>query len=341
MNILYITPPGIGKSPQILIAEELARRGHNITLVVSTSSVITKGDYDVVVGAIEASCVAAFESARAMKLPVYLHGEWVPPWRVGLSPYEEWGYPPGIPIGAENHIYIPYYKAIVQCLLQADAYSLAGHYSIKTVENFIGQKLNGALIMYPSVDYRAIRKIKDEMENINEEYQIITISRLVPHKKVTMTARALLLLRDPPQWVIIGQGPEEQSIRRLLKGSKVKVKFLGAFSGKRKFLEIKRSIFSVQNFSGIPPAEAMLLGKPCVSMAHQYMIELYGDTLRWGANNNIEEQAANIQYMIDNPEYRRTLASYGANKLLRGEINVTLAERVAAFIENVCEKIRK
>jgi glycosyltransferase involved in cell wall biosynthesis/predicted SAM-dependent methyltransferase len=336
MRILYLTPPGYKdvKTPQMIVAEELVRRGHRVHIVVTDGNIsINPKDYDVIYAAMEASCLGAAELKRRTGLPLYAHGEWVPLWRVGFESPEVWGHAQEDVSRVKEEVerYREYYTKIIQAMASAEVCSMAGTAFIRDAERLAGVSLPNSFVKYPSVDVRTIQSLP---QNLEEETRIVTVSRLVPNKKAAMTAEALKLLDDPPEWVIVGYGPEEERIGKILSGTRVRFQVLKGLHGPDKFREIRRSLFGVQNWSGIPPAEEMLLGKPCISFAHPYMKELYGDTLIWCRNNDVEHQAEAIQNLLRTGlQKRKEIARRGRERLFKGELGVTTVEVGAAIVE--------
>lgn len=329
MKILFFTPPGVGKSPEHLMGEELHKRGH-IVDIQHSNRLITQGDYDVVVGAMEVSCAVALHSAQHLGIPCYLHAEWIPPWRVGLESPLAWGYDTAL-IPQEKPT--AFYHEIIRCLTKADKKSMAGQTFIRDAERFSGQSLEGCLVRYPSAPFPTT-----DLGVPKQDY-IVTLARLVPSKKLMFTAQALALLNLPITWKVIGSGPDMLRIQHTLCTSRTKVEFLGALptEGMAKFEVLGAARFAVQNWSGIPPAEAAFAGTATVSMNHPYMLELYDDTLIWSQNNHIEDHARAILEAWQHPGLCEQKASYLRERLYNHQLPVTSITQGAKIWEKILQ----
>lgn len=352
MRILYLSHSMVRfKSP---FPEELARRGHKVTLVAGrikgvkilpkvkicrlpiTSKEVTKEmvkalpekKYDVIYAAGETTCKAGAKFKELLKIPLYLHAEWVPPFRVGLEDPRDWGYYDSSKIDIKG--YKKYYQKIFQAWLQADRRSLAGRDMVAPLERFLGVKIE-CDFFYPFVETKITNNLFNK--KIKEKYQIVTIARLVSWKRIHMTIEALSLLNDPPLLVIIGGGKEKRFLKRLAKKKRVRCKFLGEFSGTKKFRIIQESMFGVQIWSGIPPVEELLMGKPCITFDVPYMRELYGDALEYVPNNDVQALAKKIQFLINNRGVVKSKVESARQQILSHKLKIDTVANRALFLE--------
>lgn len=115
-----------------------------------------------------------------------------------------------------------------------------------------------AEIIYPPVDVDAF-----SCSDRKEDYYL-TASRLVPYKKVPLIAEAF---RDMPdkKLVIIGDGPEAGTIRRLSGGN---IEYLGYQPFEilwEKMQHAKAFVFAAEEDFGIVPVEAQACGTPVIA----------------------------------------------------------------------------
>ena len=161
----------------------------------------------------------------------------------------------------------------------------------------------------------------------------MTIARLVPHKRIHLIIEALGLLKNPPQYAVIGEGSEKKFLKKLARRKKIKCKFLGEFSGKKKFRTIQESILGVQIWSGIPPGEELLLHKPCITFDIPYMRELYRDTLYYVPNNDVQDLAKKIQVILNNPQEVNSKVEDARGRLLSHKLPIDTVETSAKFLD--------
>ncbi len=361
MKILFLGHSIVGFKPPFLhLVEELLKLGHRITLVVTriekygeyrklkrmpgleiyrlpmSSGKVNREivfsfpshTYDVIYSAGEMVCEAGVLFRERFKVPLLSHAEWVPPFRVGLEDSKEWGYHNNVKIDTVG--WSRYYRRIFQAWLQADMRTLAGREFVKPLEQFLGTRVE-CDFFYPFMETETANKLFNE--KAKERYQIITIARLTPHKRIHMTIEALSLLSNPPLLVIIGGGKEKRFLKRLARKKKVQCKFLGEFAGEKKFRVIQESIFGVQIWSGIPPAEELLMGKPCITFDVPYMRELYGDALEYVPNNDVQALAKKIQFLINNWGVVKSKVESARQQILSHKLKIDTVANRALFLE--------
>ena len=139
--------------------------------------------------------------------------------------------------------------------------------------------------VYPGVE---VYKIND---NVKEENQIIYVGRLNKYKNVNEIINALAKIRNPPKLIIVGKGEEEGKLMELSKRLNVICELKGSLTDKEKFNEIKKSIFMVFPSSfegfGMPPAEALTCGKPCICSDIPIFREIYEDKVEYFKEHDI------------------------------------------------------
>lgn len=164
-----------------------------------------------------------------------------------------------------------------------------------------------AQVVYPPVDVDRFRPREDR-----EEFYL-TVSRLVPYKRVDLIVEAFRRLGRP--LVVIGDGPERGRLEALARGVP-NIRFLGHQPDEvvRDHMERCRAfVFAALEDFGIAPVEAMAAGAPVIA---------YG---RGGAAESVLEGETGVFFHQQTPEAL-------AEAVLRFE------ERAAAFHPEQCRK---
>jgi len=163
--------------------------------------------------------------------------------------------------------------------------------------------------IYPGMDF--IRK----KSNIREKNQIIYIGRLNEYKNVDILIEALSMVKDAPKLVIIGCGEEENKLKGLSNKLNVKCDFKGRVTDEEKWLELRKSMFMVFPSSfegfGIPPAESLICGKPCICSHIPIFHEVYQNKVEYFEENNVIDLAKKIKFLLNNANYRKKKGKEG------------------------------
>jgi glycosyltransferase involved in cell wall biosynthesis len=143
---------------------------------------------------------------------------------------------------------------------RVDSFLANSHY----VAGRIGRYYNrGSIVVYPPVDTEFYRPDPSRAQSGSDA---LVVSALVPYKRLDLAIEACRLARVRLR--IVGQGPEEASLRKL--GSGADVEFLG-WRSDEEVRELYRSAAVVllpgtEDF-GIVPVEAQACGTPVVALA--------------------------------------------------------------------------
>ena len=227
MRILCFTPfnPFI-KTPETGFAELLIKHGHEVMLVYTENEFgrIVKDDNiinfnpDVIFSMMEYSLPVAMRYNEIMKKPVYAHIECIPPWRTGLEPPENYGLDLGHGIGVvkdtlNGESMIPTYKYLLDLFDKANYRTISQESWRYTFEDFTGKKLDAG-IKYYTFDLTELKKHKG---NYDTKYQVYTIARFVPIKRIHHIIIALSLIKKPirPVYALIGYGQLHDYIKNL------------------------------------------------------------------------------------------------------------------------------
>lgn len=142
-----------------------------------------------------------------------------------------------------------------------------------------------------------------------EEYQVIYVGRLDEYKNVNEIIEAISVLKNPPMLMIIGTGEQKHKLKHLAKRLNVNCRFRKEVSDKEKFVEIKKSMFMVFSSSfegfGIPPAESLACGKPCICSDIQILREVYKDKVEYFKEHDVKDLSKKIEFLIENISYRK------------------------------------
>lgn len=113
-------------------------------------------------------------------------------------------------------------------------------------------------VIYPPVDVEYYRMHKDK-----EDFYL-TVSRLVPYKKVGLLAEAFNAMPEK-RLVVIGDGPEFEKIKKMAKGN---IKLMGYQKSEvlREMMQkAKAFVFAAEEDFGITPLEAQACGTPVIA----------------------------------------------------------------------------
>lgn len=337
MKVLYITPNGVGNSsPQIEMSKLIRGRFESLDLYVpGVMKPPELKDWDVVFSAMEATARIGFNYASKLGVPYYSHWEWIPPFRIwgyggGDDPLN-WGY-------REEHKRALFrnknlynkYKDILEASEQATISSCASSSFLDIAESFIGRPIVNNFIKFPTSCFNLAEK------RYAKSNYFVTVSRLVPNKRVLEIAKAVRMSSTKLTWVIIGAGNERIEIEKVLAGSDTKVEFVGAINGDRKFKIVGESRFQLAAWHGLPQLEAAYLGTPTINIRIKEIEELYGDTLVWA--DSVDDMADKISNSHNNNYYNDNVS-----KVISGlpDLNINTKDDGADIIEEALRSIAR
>lgn len=147
----------------------------------------------------------------------------------------------------------------VRTVAGVDKYVANSMYIRRRIQKIYGRP---AEVVYPPVDVDYFTP----SETARKEYYV-TVSRLVPYKRVDLIIRAF---NSTPsrELVIIGDGPERRYLKRLAKSN---VRMLGVVPPgtlRRYVSEAKAFVFAAEEDFGIAPLESQSSGTPVIAYGH-------------------------------------------------------------------------
>ncbi|SNZ12944.1 glycosyltransferase family 4 protein [Hydrogenobacter hydrogenophilus] len=159
----------------------------------------------------------------------------------------------------------------------------------KRIEKLYGRQ---AEVIYPPVDTEFFL----QTERCASENYYITVSRLVPYKKVDIIIGAFSLLKDK-KLLVVGDGPDYERLKKLAGRN---VEFLGHVSREqlRDYLsKAKAFIYMAQEDFGIAMVEAQACGVPVIAYgkggASEIVVDGKTGILFWDQNKDALVQAIN------------------------------------------------
>lgn len=325
IKILFICPGGQTylNSPSENLAQYINSNYDDVSIDIFNMQYryppATAKGYDLVWGDMDGSSVPllAVSLAKSANIPVYIHGEWIPPFR-----FEE---------GHSKHFVTPtdlsnkqYYLDIIDAMVKSDLVSLAVSSTVggfDWITDRTGVEFKNKFIRYPA------SKKYDKL-NIKKTNSVATIARVQdPKKRVRDNAIALSKLPYNVEYKIIGGNITQPG---------VKISQLGQFNNDSKVKIFASSKLALQHWSGIPPAESIQQRCPVISYNIPYMKELYGNALIWVEQDNVDELSKTIDYWLTYDKEREEFARFSEELFLSGKIGVKLdSERAKLVMEKI------
>ncbi len=188
----------------------------------------------------------------------YFHLEWLMPWKCDLEYYRnDWGY--------ENQIddeYIQRFKGFSLLWDKAHVRSCASKYFVSVLQKFFNSE-KPILVKQPGADEKLASAVYKYIPFEERQIDFVTVSRIMPHKKVNIIANAMSKVKIPVTWGIVGDQTSEcaKEISSIVQKNKnVKLMFFGWLNGAEKFMAFNNSKFSINCWNGLQPSESILMG---------------------------------------------------------------------------------
>ena len=144
---------------------------------------------------------------------------------------------------------------------------------------------------------------------------ILTVTRLAPQKNLGMVLDIAAAVRDRPdlRFVVVGEGPERDSLQRRITGQGLQVSLLGRSYDIGALLAAAdlALLTSTWEARALVAQEALLAGVPLVSTRVGGIEELVGSAAVLISPGDVAEAARQIVALADNPDQRRRLKDGG------------------------------
>jgi glycosyltransferase involved in cell wall biosynthesis len=148
-----------------------------------------------------------------------------------------------------------------------------------------------------------------------EDTVILTVGRLAPQKNLGMVLDIAAAVYDRPdlRYVIVGDGPEGDTLQRRIAAERLQVRLLGRSDDIGSLLAAAdlALLTSTWEARALVAQEALLAGLPLVSTRVGGIEELVGSAAVLVPLGDVEEAAKQIVALADNPEERRRLTEAG------------------------------
>lgn len=203
----------------------------------------------------------------------------------------------------------------------------------KSLAVSLGAPLAGTKVIYPCGDLKFDKVSQAEIEEfkgrwtINNGPVILTIARLVQRKNVAAVIRAVGELQNELpglRYVVIGDGPERDDLKKLAKSLGAEVQFLGEVNDNDLRLWYKvcdlfvltplNDAVDIEGF-GIVYLEAQAAGKAVVASAVGGVPEAVGSAGRLIKHD--AELVAVVRELLNNPSLREQLGARGRERVAR------------------------
>lgn len=151
-------------------------------------------------------------------------------------------------------------KKDLQAAARPNIYIANSLETAKRCQKFYGRK--PLAVIFPPVDTRVFYRKSEEKSS---DYYLAA-GRLAPYKRFDLCIEACAQLQR--KLVIIGVGPEEQSLRKLATRCKADVEFRGGVTDeelRRAYVGCKAFLFPPFEDAGMTPLEAMACGAPVIA----------------------------------------------------------------------------
>lgn len=157
----------------------------------------------------------------------------------------------------------------------------------------------------------------------DEKRYVIGIGRLVKRKDFNTFIQVLSYLDTPVEGLIIGEGPERDSLMKAAEHAGVsnRIRFLGSLSEEKKFQYLSNSdiflLTSLHEGYGIVLQEAMLVGLPVVSTNEGGQTDIIeeGRSGFFASIKDAEELAWKVDSLLNDNESRRSISEYNKEKI--------------------------
>ena len=347
MKILVVKPKAAIKMDSDVFCEGFERLGHIIIepILEGNNVHLPNKNVDVIWCPYEQELPLGLAIKQSIDAPIVGHFEWMPPWRTATEDVTNWGYTTDEEIKKirdQQKDHIDYYFKLLNLYLRCDRMTTPTRYCLSTIEKlhtFTPEDYAKIRIKPYIIDDRLLSRQKDS--TIEEEYAILTIGRLVPHKKIDHIIEALSYIKNPPKLKILGYGPEKDNIIKLANKLNINIEFVGVGIDGGKALEIQKSKFLVTPFTSLPVGEAAIFKKPTILYNHPNVIQKHGNMGQYVATDDTTELADAIRRWLNYPEEARREGQNSYDKLMSNESGLKTTENACNEMIKIFKEVVK
>ncbi|HMP90061.1 MAG TPA: glycosyltransferase [Kiritimatiellia bacterium] len=170
-----------------------------------------------------------------------------------------------------------------------------------------------------------------EDNSIQDSY-ILYIGRLDANKNVHEIIDAVSRLDSPTKLIIAGGGYDEPDLKQRAVELNVNCEFKGHVTDEEKWRLIQNCLFMVFPSSfegfGIPPAESLVCGKPCICSDIPVLREVYADYVEMIPEHHVDRMVDTMKKLLANPDYRKERGLAGRKFVLSKYTWAKCAERM-------------
>lgn len=156
------------------------------------------------------------------------------------------------------------------------------------ISNTVAKRVEKIYNKKPYIIYPPVATSNFELSTDKDDYYI-TVSRLVPYKKVDIIVKAFNQMPDK-KLVVVGDGPQLNQIKKIATKNISILGYQPFHETKRLLQKAKAFIFCAYEDFGIAPVEAMACGTPVISFS------------KGGASETIIDQKTGLFFHTQTPE---------------------------------------
>ena len=346
MKIIAVIPYGNIKMDSDVYCDALEKLGHTVVRVIfyNNKLIFSKDckEADLIWCPYEQEIDKGLFLRDSLNIPVVGHYEWVPPWRVNTGSLSEWGYDNINEIVEETSKISTHrknYEYWLNCYEKCDLKTTPSSYCLNTIKSIRDINTYNIFEKPYIIDDQLLLKYKDDA--IVKKNQILSIARLVPHKRISHVIKALSLVKNAPVLKIIGYGPEKIKLENLAEDLNVNVEFVGEGQSGDKAKFIQESLFLVTPYASLPAGEAALFKVPTILYDIEAHLTKHPNIGKYVKKDSIEELAKAIQDWIDNPSEVAKEGEKNYNNLINGSSGLNLSETAAKKMVKIFKKVIK
>jgi len=349
MKILAIVPitTGIYKNESTWLCEGLEKY-HNVEII-KVNNINENGknilytelkntninDIDLIWACYEKDTVIAELLKKKFNVPTIGHFEIIAPWRAEPDHKYTW-------VNGERDDYNVWEKDYINSIksfVKLDTKMACDSWTIHNIEMLYGEHIPNILIKKYGIPDEYLKSFSKDTE---EKNQIITISRLVSHKKIHHIICVLSQMESPPKYVVIGMGPELNNLKEYAKRLNVDVEFMGMVNDEEKVRAIQESMFAVHPWAWLPTGECAVFKKPSIVYDTPTTRRKLKNMPTYVRNNDLQKLQDTIILFCKDKELRKKKGKRAYDTLMNKETDLlSLKDASKFFFDIFTETLKK